>query len=67
MAMRMHCIEHDTLHPKKFALTSSTSGGGSVGTVCLRTNATEFGFLLVLIISHVHSDMICLLLLASAL
>jgi hypothetical protein len=33
----------DTLYPQKFALTSSTSGGRSVGIVRLRTKATELG------------------------
>jgi hypothetical protein len=32
----------DTLYPQKLALTSPTSGGRSVGIVCLRTKATEF-------------------------
>jgi hypothetical protein len=32
----------DTLYPLKFALTSHTGGGRSVGTVRLRTKATEF-------------------------
>jgi hypothetical protein len=31
-----------TLYPKKLVLTSSTSGGRSVGIVRLRTQATEF-------------------------
>jgi hypothetical protein len=31
----------DTLYPQKFALTSPTSVGRSVGIVCLRTKATE--------------------------
>jgi hypothetical protein len=36
-----------TRHPsirKKFALTTPTSGGRSVGIVCSRTQATEFSF-----------------------
>jgi hypothetical protein len=33
---------HDTLYLHKLALTSPTSGGRSVGIVCLRTKATEF-------------------------
>jgi hypothetical protein len=32
----------DTLYPQKLALTSPTSGDGSVGIVSLRTKATEF-------------------------
>jgi hypothetical protein len=32
----------DTLYPQRFALTSPTSGGRSVGIVRLRTKATEF-------------------------
>jgi hypothetical protein len=34
----------DTLYPQKLALTSHTSGGGSVGIVRLRTKAREFRF-----------------------
>jgi hypothetical protein len=33
-----------TLYPQKFALTSLTSGGRSVGIVRSRTEATEFSF-----------------------
>jgi hypothetical protein len=40
---------HDTLYPQKLALTSPTSGGLSVGIVCLRTKATEFFFCIVII------------------
>jgi hypothetical protein len=36
----------DTLYPLKLAQTSPTSGGRSVGIVRLRTQATEFVFLL---------------------
>jgi hypothetical protein len=36
----------DTLYAQKLALTSPTSGGLSVGIVCLRTEATEFRFFL---------------------
>jgi hypothetical protein len=32
---------HDTLYPQKFAPTSPTSGGRSVGIVRSRTKATE--------------------------
>jgi hypothetical protein len=32
----------DTIYPQKFALTSPTSGGHSVGIVGSRTKATEF-------------------------
>jgi hypothetical protein len=38
-----------TLYPQKLALTSPTSGGRSVGTVCSRTQAAEFSFLSVYI------------------
>jgi hypothetical protein len=41
----------DTLYPQKFALTSQTSGGRSVGIVSLRTKATEF-FLLFCVCVH---------------
>jgi hypothetical protein len=34
----------DTLYPQTLALTSSTSGGRSVGVARLRTKATEFVF-----------------------
>jgi hypothetical protein len=37
----------DTHYPLKLALTSPTSGGRSVGIVCLLTKATEIFFLLV--------------------
>jgi hypothetical protein len=37
----------DTLYPQKLALTSSTSGGRSVGILCSRTKATEISFFLV--------------------
>jgi hypothetical protein len=32
----------DTIYPQKSALTSPKRGGRSVGTICLRTKATEF-------------------------
>jgi hypothetical protein len=35
---------HGTLYPQKLALTSSTSGGSSVGIVRSRNQATEFSF-----------------------
>jgi hypothetical protein len=35
----------DTLYPLKLALTSPTSGGGSVGIIRLRTKTTEFFFI----------------------
>jgi hypothetical protein len=41
-----------TLYPQKLALTWPTSGGGSVGIVCSRTQAAEFSFLCLL--STVH-------------
>jgi hypothetical protein len=37
-------LQRDTFYPQKLALTSSTSGGRSVGIVRLRTKATEFDF-----------------------
>jgi hypothetical protein len=36
------CWPRDTLYPQKLALTSTTSGGRSVGIVRLRTKTTEF-------------------------
>jgi len=37
------CADHVTpLYPQKLALTSPTGGGRSVGTVRVRTKATEF-------------------------
>jgi hypothetical protein len=36
-----HC-PRSTLYPQKLTLTSETSGGGSVGIVRSRTQATEF-------------------------
>jgi hypothetical protein len=38
------CWPRNTLYPQKLALTSSTSGGRSVGIVRSRTKATEFEF-----------------------
>jgi hypothetical protein len=38
------CSPCNILYPRKLALTSLTSGNGSVGRVCLRTEATEFVF-----------------------
>jgi hypothetical protein len=36
------CADHTTpLYPQKFALTSSTGGGRSVGIILSRTKATE--------------------------
>jgi hypothetical protein len=44
--------DHETpLYPQKFALTSPTSGGRSVGIVCTRTKAAE----LLVIITHIDS------------
>ena len=41
--MRIRCADHVTpLYPQKFALTSPTGGGRSVGIVRSRTKATEF-------------------------
>jgi hypothetical protein len=36
------CSPRDTLYPQKLALSSPTNGGGSVGIVRSRTQATEF-------------------------
>ena len=44
--MGNRCADHVTpLYPQKLALTSPTGGGRSVGTVCVRTKATEFSSL----------------------
>jgi hypothetical protein len=45
-------VQH-TLYPQKLALTSRTSGGRSVGIVCLRTKATEFSFYVTIILINV--------------
>jgi hypothetical protein len=37
-------LQRDTLNPQKLALSSSTSGGRSVGIVRSLTQATEFSF-----------------------
>ena len=43
--MGIRCADHVTpLYPQKFALTSPTGGGRSVGIVRSRTKATEFTF-----------------------
>ena len=43
--MGIRYADHVTpLYPQKFALTSPTGGGRSVGVVRLRTKATEFFF-----------------------
>jgi hypothetical protein len=45
-AVGIRCADHATsLYPQKLALTSPTSGGRSVGIVCLRAKTTEFTFL----------------------
>jgi hypothetical protein len=41
--------QRDTLYPLKLALTSPTSGGRSIGIVRLRTKATEFVYLFVVV------------------
>jgi hypothetical protein len=42
-AMGIHCADHATpFYPQKFALTSPTSGGRSVGIVRSRTQATQY-------------------------
>jgi hypothetical protein len=38
------CWPRYTFYPQKLALTSPTSGGRSVGIVCLQAKATEFFF-----------------------
>jgi len=44
------CADHVTpLYPQKLALTSPTGGGRSVGIVRLRTEATEFNLVLLLL------------------
>ena len=46
MAVGTRCADHVTpLYPQKSALTSPTGGGRSVGIVHVRTEATEFNFL----------------------
>jgi hypothetical protein len=46
IAVGMRCIDHATLsNSQKLALTSLTSGGRSISIVRLRTEATEFSFL----------------------
>jgi hypothetical protein len=40
-----HADHRGTLYPQKLALTSTTSGGRSVGIVRSRTQATEFNLL----------------------
>jgi hypothetical protein len=44
------CWPCGTLYPQKFALTSLTSGGRSVGIVRSRTQATVFSLVLVILI-----------------
>jgi hypothetical protein len=46
----------DTLYPQKFALTSPTSGGRSVGIVRLRTKGKEFKQLLNLTLYTMKND-----------
>jgi hypothetical protein len=38
------CWPRNTLYPQMLALTSTTSGGRSVGIVCKQTKDTEFSF-----------------------
>jgi hypothetical protein len=45
-----------TLYPQKFALTSTTSGGRSVGIVCSRTKATELVMARLVHITSWHSN-----------
>jgi hypothetical protein len=42
-----------SLYPQKLALTWPTSGGGSVGTVRLRTKATEFSYFVITIMPNI--------------
>jgi hypothetical protein len=48
-----------TFYPQKFALTSPTSGGRSVGIICLRTQTTGFFFFIFWWcgITYIHSKM----------
>jgi hypothetical protein len=45
MAGDLFRCPRDTLYPQKLALISPTSGGPSVGIVCLRAETIEFFFL----------------------
>ena len=48
--MGTRCADHVTpLYPQKLALTWPTGGGRSVGMVRVRTKATEFSFLVLLV------------------
>jgi len=48
-AVGTRCADHVTpLYPQKFALSSPTGGGRSVGIVRVRTKTTEFVFFNVL-------------------
>jgi hypothetical protein len=49
----------DTLHPRKLALTSPTSGSHSVGIVRLRTETTEFVFFCMSIVHVSDESKIC--------
>jgi len=51
-AVGTRCADHVTpLYSQKLALTSPTGGGRSVGIVRVRTKATEFSLVLVLLSS----------------
>ena len=53
-AVGTRCADHVTsLYPQKLALTSPTGGGRSVGIVRVRTKATEFSFLVTVLIAQV--------------
>ena len=53
-AVGTRCADHVTpLYPQKLALTSPTGGGRSVGIVRVRTKATEFSLVLVIITLNV--------------
>ena len=51
-AVGTSCADHVTpLYPQKFALTSPTGGGRSVGIVRVRTKATEFRLVVVVLVA----------------
>jgi hypothetical protein len=52
----IYCRSRNTLYPQKLALILQTSGGRLVGIVRLRTNATEFIILFIVIIQNVRTN-----------
>ena len=67
--MGTRCADHVTpLYPQKLALTSPTGGGRSVGTVRVRTKATEFSFSVYIkqLVSNTKNSKVCLELSKSA-